>query len=332
MPELRRDPTTGTWTIVAAERAATPGGPRRAAPPTGHPPHPARIQVCRGHVAETPRENRRWPPAADRWSVRVVPNKYPALLPGPPDAAACVGGLLASLPARGHHEVIVEGPEHRLGVAPPAAEILADVFRAARERHHVFAADPGLRHMALFKNHGLGGGASLPHPHWQIVTSPIVPPTMERQLQLAAEHHATSGRALMDDLLRREHDAGARLVEVTGEFAVLAAFAPQWEGETWIVPRAPGDSLGTMDDPTLTAFADVLWRSLRRVAAALAEPPLNVVIHSAPLRAHVLESFRWHARIQPRLGTQAGFELGSGVAIVTLAPEAAAERLRAQEV
>ena len=329
MPELRRDPTTGTWTIVAAERAARPGGQRSAAPRPGATPGATSCPFCLGHETETPPEILRLPPAADHWSVRVVPNKYPALAPGAPEGAACAGGLLASLPARGHHEVIVEGSEHRLDVAPPTPAIFQGVFRAARERCQAFAADVALHHVALFKNHGQGGGASLPHPHWQLVASPIVPPAIERQLQLAAEHHATYGRALMDDLIRRERDDRARLVELTDDFAVVAAFAPQWEGEVWIVPRAAGDSAATMDDRLIAGFAEVLWRSLRRVAAVLEEPPLNVVIHSAPLRARVADSFRWHARIQPRLGTRAGFELGSGAAIVTLAPEAAAERLRA---
>ena len=173
---------------------------------------------------------------------------------------------------------------------------------------------------------------TLPSDPWQLAALPIVPPAIGRELSLAEEHRATHGQALMDDVLRRERDAGVRMVELTDEFAVLAAFAPQWEGETWVVPRQPGDDIGTTDDRLIAAFAEVLWRTLRRVALVLEEPPLNVVIHLAPLRSGAAESFRWHARIQPRLGTQAGFELGSGVAIVTLAPEAAAEQLRKQKI
>jgi UDPglucose--hexose-1-phosphate uridylyltransferase len=325
--ELRRDPTTGAWTIIAAERAARPGGGRAGTPAPA--PATTSCPFCLGHETETPPEILRLPPGAERWSVRVVPNKYPALTPGPGDAT-CASGLLASLPAHGHHEVIVEGGVHRPSVVPPDPGLFRDVFLAARERHRVFAGDAALGHVALFKNHGRAGGASLPHPHWQLVALPIVPPAVEREMTLAAAYHAAHGRALAEDLLRRERDDGARLIELADGFALLAAFAPQWEGETWIVPREPVDSVGAMDDDLITAFAEILWRTLRRVAALLEEPPLNVVIHSAPLRGQAATSFRWHARIQPRLGTQAGFELGSGVAIVTLSPETLAERLRAQ--
>jgi len=326
VPELRRDPTTGAWTIIAAERAARPGGGRASSPAPA--PPPTSCPFCLGHEAETPPEILRLPPDADRWSVRVIPNKYPALVPGSIPGVPPADGLLSSLPARGHHEVIVEGPLHRLEAAPPTPDVLRDVFVAARERHRAFATDAELRYVAVFKNHGRAGGASLPHPHWQLVALPIVPPAVERELALAAAHYARHGRTLVDDLLRREREDGRRLVEWTDEFAVVAAFAPQWEGETWIMPRARGDSVGALDDRRVAAFAEVLWRTLRRVETMLDEPPLNVVMHSAPLGSGAAESFRWHVRIQPRLGTQAGFELGSGVAIVTLTPEAAAERLR----
>jgi UDPglucose--hexose-1-phosphate uridylyltransferase len=331
VPELRRDPTTGAWTIIAAERAARPGGHRSSTPPAGGPPAPS-CPFCLGHEAQTPPEILRLPRGADRWSVRVVPNKYPAFTPAAADDATRANDLLASRPAHGHHEVIVEGPAHRLSAVPPGPAVLRDVFLAARERYRAFERDAGLGHAALFKNHGRAGGASLPHPHWQLVALPIVPPAVEREMRLAAEHHATHGESLWDELVRREREDGTRLVELTDDFVVLAAFAPQWEGETWIVPRASADNVAEMDDRLTMAFATVLTRALQRVAAVLDEPPLNVVIHSAPLRRRAADSFRWHARIQPRLGTQAGFELGSGVAIVTMSPEAAAQELRKQKV
>jgi UDPglucose--hexose-1-phosphate uridylyltransferase len=258
-----------------------------------------------------------------------VPNKYPALVP---DAAAQGSGegnpLFLRRPARGHHEVIVEGPEHRLSAAPSSPEVLRDVFRAAKARHAAFASDPALEHFALFKNHGTAGGASLQHPHWQLVASPVVPPALQRELSVADEYRRRVDRALYDDIVTAELESGVRVVEATPEFAVLTAYAPQWMGETWIVPRRPGASIGELDEGVLAVFAELLRRTLARVEELLDRPPLNVVVHSAPLRADVDASYRWHARVQPRLGTLAGFELGSGVSIVTLAPEDAAEAMR----
>ena len=118
-------------------------------------------------------------------------------------------------------------------------------------------------------------------------------------------------------------EVGDRLVEETGRVVAITPYAPQWSGETWIVPREPGESLGEVDDDDLVAFADVLRDTLRRVAHAFDNPSVNVLILSAPLRAESARGFRWHVRIQPRMTTPGGFELASGMSITTLAPEAA---------
>jgi UDPglucose--hexose-1-phosphate uridylyltransferase len=329
VPEFRRDPTTGAWTIIAVERAARPGGHRVTTPPATTPPYLPNCPFCRGNEEQTPPEILRLPRGARDWSVRIVPNKYPALSPQQ-SRALPTNELLQRVAARGSHEVVIEGPTHRVAVAPPDPAVLRDVLLAARERIRAFATDEALRHVSLFKNHGSAGGASLPHPHWQLVASPVLPPAVERELAIAAQHHQRHGRALLDDLVGRELDDRTRVVDASDAFVVVAAFAPQWVGETWIVPRAPRPSIGSIDDDEIAPFAEALWRTLKRVAAVLEEPPLNVVIHSAPLRSEAIDAFRWHARIQPRLGTRAGFELGSGIAIVDLAPETAAEQLRRQ--
>jgi UDPglucose--hexose-1-phosphate uridylyltransferase len=257
-----------------------------------------------------------------------VPNKYPALVPEPGAPTGPGDALRVSAPARGHHEVIVEGPEHRASVVPPTPDVFRDVLAAARLRFASLRRDERLRHFALFKNHGRAGGASLPHPHWQLAAVPIVPPALENELRIAGEYLEQNGAELWDDLLAREIADGARVIEVGDGFAVLAAYAPQWTGEVWIVPRVAGAQIGEVDDETAARFAATLWRTLHRVATVMDEPPLNVVCHTAPLDRRSGEGYRWHARIEPRLGMRAGFELGSGIAIVTLMPEEVAEAYR----
>lgn len=331
MPEFRRDPTTGTWTIVAVERGARPvGRPSIGLPAPAEAEYDATCPFCQGNEHATPPEILRLPDGAGQWSVRVVPNKFPALVPDASEGGSDATSLLQVRPARGRHEVIIEGPRHRATAAPPEAGVLRDVLLAARQRYQVMSTDPGLQHVALFKNHGLRAGASLTHPHWQLVASPLVPPALAHELQIAADYRVAHQRTLLDDLIRQELHEGTRVVEATDDFAVLTAFAPQWLGETWIVPRAPGAGIGGLSDAGIEAFAQTLGRTLQRVASAFDRPPLNVVIHSPPLHGAWDDVFRWHTRIQPRLSRRAGYELGSGVAIVTLAPEAAAEALRRQ--
>ncbi len=262
------------------------------------------------------------------WVARVVPNKYPALTPGLPASLATEDALYRQAPARGHYEVIVEGPVHRVALVPSGSAVLHECLQAAQQRYRAYVEDPDLRFFSLFKNHGIGGGASVTHPHWQLVASPLIPPSLQRMLEVAAAYWNHHGCSVYTDVAAREIESGERLVEEGVRFVVLTPFAPRWSGETWIVPRGSEITFGDVGDGDLVAFADVLHRTLRRVAQAFDDPALNVLIVSAPLHMSSAPGFRWHVRIQPRMTTQGGFELASGMSITTMAPEVAAEALR----
>jgi len=333
VPEFRRDPTTDEWVIVAAERARRPGASVRAVEDDDVERDPS-CPFCPGNEEQTPPEILRRPPGAE-WQIRVVPNKYPALVPDLPAAttgAEAADALHASLPARGYYEVIVEGPSHRSRLAPTRADLLAEVLLAARERHEAYRATPGLEYFSLFKNHGPHAGASLTHPHWQLAAAPVVPGHLRRMLEVAAAYEKASGRSVYADVLAAEREAEVRLIDELEGCLVFAPYAPQWSGETWVVPESEGASFGAASDQGLTAFAAALHDALARTAAALSEPDCNVVIHSAPFGMKSLEYFTWHARIQPRLTVPGGFELASGTAITTMAPEQTAMLLRSAAV
>lgn len=328
MPEFRQDPTNREWVILAAERAKRPGGARRSDPQRP----PAEVDpdcpFCPGNEHETPPEILRRPASGD-WVVRVVPNKYPALVPGLTEPATVTEELQRRAPARGHYEVVIEGPRHRADLAAADDAVLLEAFLSVRERYRTFMRDRDLHLFSLFKNHGPRAGASLPHPHWQLVASPLLSPSLRRLLDVAADYHARHGRSVYDDVIEREIETEERVVAVTDRFAVFAPYAPQWAGETWVVPREPAVSFGESNDDTLAAFAAVLRGTLERVARAFDDPSVNVLVHSAPLRDLKAPGFRWHVRIQPRITTPGGFELATGMAIVTVAPERAVEAMKA---
>jgi UDPglucose--hexose-1-phosphate uridylyltransferase len=165
--------------------------------------------------------------------------------------------------------------------------------------------------------------------HWQLVASPLLSPFLRQLLDVAADYHGRHHRSVYDDIIDREVANGERLVTATDRFAVVTPYAPQWAGETWVVPREPAVSFGESDDDKLAAFAAVLRETFERVARAFDDPSVNVLVHSAPLRDFKAPGFRWHVRIQPRITTPGGFELATGMAIVTVAPEGAAESMKA---
>ena len=325
MPEFRRDPTTDEWVIVAAERARRPGVSVRS-PESDEVERDPSCPFCPGNEEQTPPEILRRPRGAD-WQIRVVPNKYPALVPDLPDGHEAGDALHVSMPAKGHYEVIVEGPSHRSRLAPGSHETLAEVFLAARDRYTAFRS-AGLAYFSLFKNHGPRAGASLTHPHWQLAGAPVVPGQLRRMLEVAEAHWKVNGRSVYADVIAAEREAEVRLIDDAEGFLVFAPYAPQWSGEAWVVPETGGASFGEASDAELAAFAEALHDALSRTAAALNDPDCNVAIFSAPIGMESLEYFSWHARIQPRLTVPGGFELASGTAITTMAPEQTAMLLR----
>jgi UDPglucose--hexose-1-phosphate uridylyltransferase len=333
MPELRQDPISGRWVIFSRERAARPSD--LAAPPP--PPAAGSCPFCPGNEAETPPEILALrpdgsPPDTPGWTLRVVPNRYPALLrAGEPRADS--EGLYRRLDGVGAHEVIIESPAHERGLAElPAAQVAA-VLAACRRRIAELDADPRLRYVLVFKNHGAAAGASLAHPHAQLLATPLVPLQVQEELEGARRHHESRQRCVFCDVVAQETGPGGgrRLVLARAGLAVLAPYAARFPYETWILPLAHASAFERGDAAQDAALAEVLGETLRRLGRVLPGLAYNLVLHTAPCRAPALAHYHWHVEILPRLAGLAGFEWGSGFCINPVLPEDAAAALRAAE-
>ena len=331
MPELRLDPLSGLRTIVAGERAGRPGGELRA---EARPPlDPERDPFLEGHEERTPPEVFAW--RADGgaangpgWTVRVVPNLYPAL-GEQPDADAATDPLQAGRgevdlftvrPAAGAHEVIVNAPAPVSSLAELPVEQVERAMEVWRERMQAHA---GAAYLHLIVNEGREAGASLPHTHAQLYALPFVPAVVARERErFTAYSDRTQGRNLLEDLLQEEVRRRERVVAIDREAVALAPFASRVPFQVMLVPRRP--RLRFEDDGPLGAalLHDVLGR-LGRVLGAL--PPLNLWVRTAPAGA---EYFCWRIDILPRLTHLAGLELGTGVNLNVMPPELAASQLR----
>ena len=330
MPELRIDPLSGLRVIVAGERGQRPGAWLQVAART--PVDPRADPFREGQEDQTPPEVYALRPdggAPDGpgWRVRVVPNKFPALAPGgepAPDPLAHGRGepnLFAASPAAGAHEVIVNGPAPVSSLLDLGAEGLAEAMSVWQQR---MAAHPGAAYVHLIVNEGASAGASLPHTHAQLYALPFVPAVVARERErFTAYHDRTQGRDLQADLLQDEVRRGERVVAVGPEAVALCPFASQVPFHVQLVPRAPRPRF---EDGGPTGAA-TLRGVLERLAATLGDvPPLNLWVRTAPPGA---VSFSWRIDLLPRLVHPAGLEMGAGVQLCVLAPEVAAERLRA---
>lgn len=328
MPELRKDPVVGRWVIIATERAKRPSDFRRApVRPTG-----GDCVFCEGHEDRTPPEitavrapeSRRDGPG---WSLRVVPNKFPALrVEG--DLEPSGEGPFDRMNGVGAHEVVIETPLHHASLATLSVDGVTDVLLAFRERVLDLRKDGRLQYVLVFKNHGEAAGASLEHPHSQLIATPIVPVMVSEELAGAERYYAYKTRCVWCDVLREERRGRRRLILDEGGFLALAPFAPRFPFETWILPARHHSAFEATEVDAVRALAEVLRSFLRRMNALLDDPPFNFMLHTAPLDAPFLESFHWHLEVIPKLTSVAGFEWGSGFFINPVPPEEAATALR----
>ena len=324
MPELRLDPLTGLRSIVAAERATRPGGG-----PTTSPAEPIDVEsdpFAEGHEDRTPPElyavrPNGGSPDTPGWTVRVVPNLYPALddsAPAPPRFAN--GELFSAEAARGSHEVIVNGPQPVTSLAELPREQVIAAVEAWRERMRAHA-DAAYVHLLV--NERREGGASLPHTHAQLYALPFVPSIVARERErFGAYATQTMGGNLLADLVQEEVRLRERIVAIDDEAVLMAPYGSRLPYQLLLAPRAPRMRFED-DGPTGAAL---LHEGLQRLARALgASPPLNLWVRTAPRGA---DHFCWRIDVLPRLTHMAGLELGAGVHLNVIAPEQAAAALR----
>lgn len=319
MSELRLDPTTRAWVIVAPERAERP----RPVPAGGKGGCP----LCPGNEWQSPPELFRVDAPDGRWALRVVPNKYPLLVPGGDLARSGRTGF-AAMSGVGHHEVVVESADHQWDMTTARDGEVPTVLAAWRARHRALQ-DAGAKLIVVFRNHGTAAGTSLTHPHSQVVATPVVPATVRHAFDVARRHSDDTGRCLYVDIVRRESAHGTRVVHQTERFVALVPFAAAVPYETWVMPRTHRASFARVSDEELDDLAGVLAKVLSALREALDDPPYNLVVHSAPPEDERAAYYLWHLRIVPRLATPAGFELATGISVNSLPPEQAAARLRA---
>lgn len=318
----------GRWVIISTERARRPSD--FALAPVK--PKSRACAFCPGNEASTPPEilacrPPHSPPNGPGWSLRVVPNKFPALrIEGALEPSG--EGLYDRINGIGAHEVIIETPDHDATLASLPTSAVAEVFWTYRERLGDLKKDPRLEYVLIFKNHGEAAGASLEHPHSQLIATPIVPVMVEQELAGSARYFAMKERCVWCDIIRQERPGRRRLILEEKGFVVLAPFAPRFPFETWILPEAHRSDYEASPREEIEGLAGVVGELLGRMSRVLHDPPFNFMLHTAPLKDLAEEHFHWHLEVIPKLTRVAGYEWGSGFFINPTPPEEAVKHLR----
>ncbi len=324
MPEVRIDPLTGLRAIVAGDRARRPGGELRA--PPAPPLDPETDPFAEGHEDRTPPEvyavrPNGGGPDTPGWTVRVVPNLYPALSPDSPQPEPEANpDLFWAGPAQGAHEVIINAPDPVTSLSHLAPEKVGAAMEVWRERmrvHHEAA------YVHLIVNEQREAGASLPHTHAQLYALDFVPAQVARERErFGAYATRTMGSNLLGDLVQEEVRRRERIVAIDEDSVLMAPYGARLPYQLMIAPRRPRQRFE--EDGPLGAH--MVHEALTRLARRLGNsPPLNMWVRTAPRGS---EHFCWRIDIVPRLTHLAGLELGAGVHLNIVPPELVASELK----
>ena len=228
----------------------------------------------------------------------------------------------------GAHEVIIETPDHEATFSSIPAAVFTNILLACKNRLHVLKQDDRLRYVSVFKNYGEAAGASLEHPHSQLIALPVIPRRVIEKLDGSQTYFNYKRRCVFCDIIEQELADGRRLVAHNDDFVAFEPFAPRFPFETHILPRHHLAAFEDTADSVLHGLAEIMSTVFRKINSALGFPPFNFMLHTAPFNKNVDEFYHWHLEIIPRLTKVAGFEWGSGFYINPTPPEQAAQFLR----
>jgi UDPglucose--hexose-1-phosphate uridylyltransferase len=328
MPELRKDPITGRWVIIATDRAKRPSDfTRQSVVIKGVRFCP----FCPGNELRTPPEilayRTRGAANEPGWSLRVISNKFPILrVEG--NLTRKAEGLYDKMDGVGAHEVIIESPEHFQTLADMPEKRVEDLFWAYRDRVLDLRRDTRLRYLLLCKNHGEAAGAVLEHTHSQLIALPVVPKRVQEEIDGARKYFDYKERCVYCDIVAQEAESAVRIIHESEHFMVIAPYASRSPFETWIIPKVHNSHAENMSHAEIHDLAPVLGTLLRRMNSTLENPPYNMILHSAPMQDQPMPHYHWHLEIIPRMTNVAGFEWGTGLHINPTPPEEAAKFLR----
>jgi UDPglucose--hexose-1-phosphate uridylyltransferase len=328
MSEFRIDPLTGRRVVIASERAARPKQLGSMAEADLSQPCP----FCPGYENLTPPES--WADRADDsqanqpgWSVRVVPNKYPAVTSDGASAEAENEATYRS-PGTGAHEVIIESPAHGANLAMLDEQQYTRIFLAYRERLRAWREDPRWHYRLIFKNQGERAGATFEHAHAQVIALPFVPTDVEHELVGARAFYERDARCYYCALIEHERRADVRVVIHSAECIAFCPPTPRFAFETWILPQVHAAAFEETENATVVALARISRQVIVALNRLQADPPFNYFIQSLTLNENEREHYHWQLRLLPQFSRAAGFEWGSGMHINPIAPEDAARTLR----
>jgi len=323
--ELRQDLVSGSWVVIAtgrAKRAENFKKEKREKIKESR----WRCPFCKLGPPEKVGDTLIYKKANGDWTLRVIPNKFPAFVHSD-DLNKREKGPYSLMDGVGFHEVIVTRDHYRQISQFTVSEI-AEVIDAYQERYIALMNKKFINYISLFHNYGKEAGASIAHPHSQLIAMPVIDPDITRSLIGSANYYKANHQCVHCVMIDWEMKEKKRIIFENKDFVVLCPFVPRCAFEIRIYPKKHQSYFERINAQEKISFAEALQIALAKIFKGLNDPSYNFFIHTAPCNGQSYNYYHWHLEILPKTSIWAGFELGTGIEISTIEPEKAAEYLK----
>lgn len=337
--ELRQDLVTGKWVAIATARAKRPNTFSASVKKQAVlPKYKNDCPFC--NLVQYPQEPDvvRLPDDPDNWRLHIFGNKYPAFTAHTEEVRTWNRGPYRAMEATGFHDVLATRWHHEIDASLSILD-LALQLEALQIRYQQLMVKPSVNYIQIMKNNGLAAGASLEHPHHQIMTTPVLPNDVHDMMLGAEKYSQQFGVSPFTAAIDFERESGERIVWENDDFLVFCPFASRAPFAMWVAPKVHEPFFQNVTPEHRRSLAAALSQALRRLGQGLNNPDYNYFVHSAPCddtgfvcNVATFKQFRWYIEILPRFGSHGGFEMGTGMEIVTALPEESAAFLREVDV
>lgn len=331
MPQLRQNYVLKEWVIIATDRAKRPEQLKENKDISANilPEFDETCPFCPGNEKKFENTEEFFRIGNNNeWKLKVIPNKFPALTPEVNGIDFNTSGYFRWMDGIGNHEVLIESPKHNLTLATMETEDVNNVLKTYQQCIKSLREIPYIESVIPFRNHGTKAGASLVHPHSQVIGLPVIPRDIIERMNESIRYHEEHRECIFCRVLNSELESGERIVINSKSFTVFVPYAAYSPFAMWLFPKRHSSSFTDVTDEEMPELSSVLRQALRKLYFGVNDPDYNYIVRSAPKGYENSSFFHWYITIVPRLTRTAGFELGSGMFINPSIPEENAEYLR----